>query len=126
MAQVRALWVEHRGQTLNPICHPQPFALGKGTGEELENTLDHFRNLDTESQKEPLGSGKSCYLGRMRISVPSTLTSKTGSGVWAGPLFTSPVVRSNRDPCHGHSTTWPSSFPWASGPPICVQVFRMA
>ncbi len=23
MAQVRALWVEHRGQTLNPICHSQ-------------------------------------------------------------------------------------------------------
>src|SRR5207245_10868563 len=62
----------------------------------------------------------------MRIFMPSTLTSQTGSGVCAGPLFTSPVVRSNRDPCQGHSTTWPAHCPWASGPPICVQLFRIA
>src|ERR1051325_4725726 len=54
---------------------------------------------------------------RTSICPLRTLTSNTGCACTDGPSSTRPSSSEKQEPCHGHLTEVPSSFPSESGPP---------
>jgi len=60
------------------------------------------------------------------ISSPTMRTGTRGARQFVPGHSLRPLVTSQRQPCHGHVSAWPSRVPLLSGPPLCGQLLSSA